>query len=236
MKKSTFRGFTLIELLVVIAIIAILAAILFPVFARAREAARTSTCRSNLKQISLGMLMYAQDYDETLGRGWIAAANCPGCQTWYDYLQPYIKNLQISRCPSSPRRSDRANYGFYNSMANRSLADIKAPAGTVLFCDSTNVGTSPSLNPEQWSEVGGSDWEVAYGRNYVNNNAGGGEWLNTGSSRARRPIGRHSGTCTVGFADGHVKSFNIKALVGPIVGSRPEGYTYGHRDNNWDDQ
>lgn len=236
MRKSYSRGFTLIELLVVIAIIAILAAILFPVFARAREAARTSTCRSNLKQISLGMLMYAQDYDETLGRGWTAAANCPGCQTWYDYLQPYIKNTQLPRCPSSARRTDRANYGFYDALANRPLAALKAPAGLVLFCDSTNVGTTPSLNAELWREVGGADWQVAYGRSYTNNNSGGGEWLNTGSNRSRRPIGRHNNTCTVGFADGHVKSVNIKALVGPLVGSRPEGYTYGHRDNLWDDQ
>lgn len=89
------RGFTLIELLVVIAIIAILAAILFPVFARAREKARQTSCLSNLKQIGLGALMYAQDYDEILPSGARQEA-----VAWYDIIQPYIKNKQIFVCPS----------------------------------------------------------------------------------------------------------------------------------------
>ena len=88
------RGFTLIELLVVIAIIAILAAILFPVFARAREKARQSSCLSNIKQIGLGNLMYAQDYDERLGiYDWQAA------RMWVA-VGPYVKNTQIFVCPS----------------------------------------------------------------------------------------------------------------------------------------
>lgn len=85
------RGFTLIELLVVIAIIAILAAILFPVFAQARDAARKASCTSNLKQIGLAILMYNQDYDETYP---FAAFNPPG-QTlimWYDLVEPYVKS------------------------------------------------------------------------------------------------------------------------------------------------
>jgi prepilin-type N-terminal cleavage/methylation domain-containing protein/prepilin-type processing-associated H-X9-DG protein len=95
------RGFTLIELLVVIAIIAILAAILFPVFARAREKARTASCQSNLKQAGLGLLMYASDYD-----GCFAAGSQGGCATdatatsWYDTIQPYAKSWQVLRCPS----------------------------------------------------------------------------------------------------------------------------------------
>jgi len=96
------RGFTLIELLVVIAIIAILAAILFPVFSRAREQARKTQCLSNLKQIGNALMMYAQDWDESL----------PVCTTWcnwrdpvnnlqyYVRLQPYIKNWQVWACPS----------------------------------------------------------------------------------------------------------------------------------------
>lgn len=111
---KTRRGFTLIELLVVIAIIAILAAILFPVFARAREKARQSSCQSNLKQIGLAYAMYAQDYDERLPRGvgYIAVgtpADPPGTNTvyglqgeFYITLAPYIKNEQIFNCPSSP--------------------------------------------------------------------------------------------------------------------------------------
>jgi prepilin-type N-terminal cleavage/methylation domain-containing protein len=96
------RGFTLIELLVVIAIIAILAAILFPVFARARESARRSACLSNMKQIGLGLAMYMQDYDQTFPPGgpkvWEAGKNVRNLLA--TQLQPYTKNDQIFRCPS----------------------------------------------------------------------------------------------------------------------------------------
>ena len=118
------RGFTLIELLVVIAIIAILAAILFPVFARAREAARKATCLSNLKQIALAALMYAQDYDEVLptasANGWRCSAHAVDPANQYttdwtglgsldfwqlpDLLTPYIKSLDIFNCPTLVRR------------------------------------------------------------------------------------------------------------------------------------
>jgi prepilin-type N-terminal cleavage/methylation domain-containing protein len=91
-------GFTLIELLVVIAIIAILAAILFPVFARAREQARKTTCASNCRQIGLGLMMYAQDYDETLVMRYYG-----NNLSWKDALEPYIKSQGVYRCPSNPR-------------------------------------------------------------------------------------------------------------------------------------
>jgi prepilin-type N-terminal cleavage/methylation domain-containing protein/prepilin-type processing-associated H-X9-DG protein len=91
-------GFTLIELLVVIAIIAILAAILFPVFAQAREKARQASCLSNSKQVALAVTMYVQDYDETFPFG-IPNWDWP-VQTWQSNVQPYIKNLQIWLCPS----------------------------------------------------------------------------------------------------------------------------------------
>lgn len=86
------RGFTLIELLVVIAIIAILAAILFPVFAQAREKARQTTCLSNLKQVGLGVLMYTQDYDETFPLGSYLLGTMTAAVTWQDLCEPYIKS------------------------------------------------------------------------------------------------------------------------------------------------
>jgi prepilin-type N-terminal cleavage/methylation domain-containing protein/prepilin-type processing-associated H-X9-DG protein len=96
------RGFTLIELLVVIAIIAILAAILFPVFAKAREKARQASCLSNNKQLCLAVLSYAQDYDEKLPQGYIY--ELPGdtnwlC-SWMQLVMPYTKNVQLMVCPS----------------------------------------------------------------------------------------------------------------------------------------
>jgi len=117
MYPKSRRAFTLIELLVVIAIIAILAAILFPVFARAREASRKTTCASNLKQIMTGMLMYAQDYDEKFMAGKTNCSHGP-FDSWTQggmgvddfhmqafffayHVQPYIKNTGVFHCPSA---------------------------------------------------------------------------------------------------------------------------------------
>ena len=136
------KGFTLIELLVVIAIIAILAAILFPVFARAREKARQTSCLSNLKQIALANLMYAQDYDGRLGSWRITVpAGTPNAETgdgtprlyWYWTLQPYMKNQQLLVCPSkrpfaSACRGNRGGYGGIYYDAFVLLPEMKYPA------------------------------------------------------------------------------------------------------------
>jgi prepilin-type N-terminal cleavage/methylation domain-containing protein len=107
MRRTGWRiGFTLIELLVVIAIIAILAAILFPVFAQARDKARGSACLSNMKQIGTGVYMYLQDYDETypLNRFDMVGVCCnckPSGYTWKEAINPYVKNIGIWVCPSA---------------------------------------------------------------------------------------------------------------------------------------
>jgi prepilin-type N-terminal cleavage/methylation domain-containing protein/prepilin-type processing-associated H-X9-DG protein len=110
------NGFTLIELLVVIAIIAILAAILFPVFAQAREKARQTMCLSNSRQMGLAVQMYTQDYDEVLPT--VRMMGTPG-ESWIKLIQPYVKNELLRRCPSdnSPAWNDTQNpritsYGF----------------------------------------------------------------------------------------------------------------------------
>ena len=129
------RGFTLIELLVVIAIIAILAAILFPVFAKAREKARQSSCSSNLKQLAVGHLMYAQDYDEMF------VFNCRVGVTnsyWIYPIAPYLKNQQIYICPSTNAWSlgyARVIGGAYSSTP-ATQGGIDRPAERVLMADS----------------------------------------------------------------------------------------------------
>jgi prepilin-type N-terminal cleavage/methylation domain-containing protein/prepilin-type processing-associated H-X9-DG protein len=109
------KGFTLIELLVVIAIIAILAAILFPVFAQAREKARAISCESNMKQIALGVIQYDQDYDENFPTQQNPGGNnnYDYQQTWVTSVQPYIKSYGVFACPDDPRTlptQGQANY------------------------------------------------------------------------------------------------------------------------------
>ncbi|HAZ64219.1 MAG TPA: hypothetical protein DCZ72_11510 [Armatimonadetes bacterium] len=124
------RGFTLIELLVVIAIIAILAAILFPVFAKAREKARQASCSSNEKQIALAIMQYSQDYDEMYPRGYTT----PPARDWKSDCEPYIKNTQVFRCPSVPAQGSGYGYSWWMATSTgRPLAQIDMPARTCLF-------------------------------------------------------------------------------------------------------
>ena len=168
--RSRISGFTLVELLVVIAIIAILAAILFPVFARARENARRSSCQSNLKQIGLGVLQYAQDYDEIMvpawlegscsaGQGWQPTYSTGfGCNSgtnggnfkWMDLIQPYVKSEQIFNCPSAPSsiplysQANGNKYGSYAAnLGYRSSGDSKNPPFS--FYTTTTTGSSQSV-------------------------------------------------------------------------------------------
>ncbi len=165
------RGFTLIELLVVIAIIAILAAILFPVFARAREKARAASCLSNLKQLDLGCAMYSQDFDEKYVPKCLDRTAADMSRYWYNLVQPYIKNQQVFRCPSHAWTGGKCSCGAgedrpaapsydmpcsgagsNSSMGiiggGRSDAEVLAPASTIYFSDIYCSATTMTTNAD----------------------------------------------------------------------------------------
>jgi prepilin-type N-terminal cleavage/methylation domain-containing protein/prepilin-type processing-associated H-X9-DG protein len=229
-------GFTLIELLVVIAIIALLAAILFPVFARARENARKSTCQNNLKQISVGVLQYIQDYDErypysvqtTAGCSWGTCENMNPADPdynrpdlpfgvyqkrrigWQHLALPYVKNGQIFKCPSS---SWNSNQGTGN--------DNTQQVGQNYYI---NREISGSYNSPQNSKVASDlSWSAAtiligeapnYGGVGCESNwTDGWGWTDGHDTLlTRNALNRHLDGSNYAFADGHVKFYSQESL------------------------
>ncbi len=209
------KGFTLIELLVVIAIIAILAAILFPVFARAREKAKQTSCLSNLKQIGLGATMYVTDYNDfTFGHiagyrystdpvwPWPAPY-----YMWHQQMYPYVKNIQIFTCPSmpnyyldtqpdgSPAYDSTLGYGmnyevtyFYRAL---NMSDFTRPAQTIWFADCKYYVCYPAYYTFTYPE------NATYGLN----------------GPARIDI-RHNDGVNLAFFDGHAKWMNRSTIEG----------------------
>lgn len=190
------KGFTLIELLVVIAIIAILAAILFPVFAKAREKARQTSCLSNLKQIGLGCMMYCQDYDDVMPATVMWKPDYSWGLSWPGALLPYVKNDQLFVCPSAPKTAEwcddthtydtswsatgwasppLVSYIFNGNVARISLGVLSVPAETIAFSDGV------------WVDSGGYTTRI---------------------SRAAR----HNGGCNLAYCDGHAKWQGLMAL------------------------
>ncbi|MGD9494785.1 MAG: DUF1559 domain-containing protein [Armatimonadota bacterium] len=209
---SARRGFTLIELLVVIAIIAILAAILFPVFARAREKARQTACLSNTKQIGLGLQMYVQDNDERLPRHYFPTTMLvplpDGSGTWNymiwtQMIFPYVKNSDLFRCPSNAENLNWASVTTYNYAYNyyghgylnhATLASIRYPA-ELLFCLD---GSSYIANP--WPSTGQRPDRS------LRTNPGGHYYIDAVKAW-------HNDGCNCVMADGHAKWYQYDFII-----------------------
>ncbi len=224
-KGTTRKAFTLIELLVVIAIIALLAAILFPVFARARENARKSSCLNNMKQLGIGALQYIQDYDErypwamydlpTTDASYNTPDNPLGVQQkrrigWQHLLVPYAKSGQIFKCPSASwgqnqgTGNDNTQQVGMHYYINREVsgayngATNSRNASDLSFSAATIlIGEAPT-----YAGIGAeSNWTDGWGWT-----DGHDEMLN------RQSLGRHLGGANYAFADGHVKWFSEETL------------------------
>jgi len=222
-KNAKQKGFTLIELLVVIAIIAILAAILFPVFARARENARRASCLSNLKQMGLGTMMYVQDYDDTYPNAEeLKSDGSTVLAYWSTTIQPYVKSTQLFRCPSTSSTSTlNGNYGanalvFITQRSGNDLTNhlgYQALKMSQVVSASTTYMLMDAGNYEVWAREAHRN---TYGWGYIPGvGQYGGDCGKATSSIQNDDCesGRHFGGVNVAFADGHAKWLKSSILL-----------------------
>jgi prepilin-type N-terminal cleavage/methylation domain-containing protein/prepilin-type processing-associated H-X9-DG protein len=228
--RSNGRGFTLIELLVVIAIIAILAAILFPVFAQAREKARGAACLSNIKQLGLGLQMYAQDYDEMLPNHAqdtdnFLAPNAPA--NWAKGLQSYVRNTQIFSCPSAPLAQGYKTQPAMNSYQGNAV---------VLSAQGTTLARIPNPADIVFCQENFFNWPVIWNRPaQVKLNPPAFQYWHLVDCRAQfagAPVlpdgcveqynSRHFAGGNIVFADGHAKYKNFRTVRSGDFGLLPD--------------
>lgn len=213
--SNSKEAFTLIELLVVIAIIAILAAILFPVFATAREKARTTACLSNEKQMGLAVIQYIQDYDETAPNGSDGWGN--GCG-WAGELYPYVKSTAAFLCPDDTGKGDVVSYGYNSNCVRqqsssggaafpgntgRLMKEFNIPAKTVLFFEVTG-SKGYRIDVPQYSSANSAD--IA-----PNGGDPGGYWGNSPSGYGMLNLSSPNGAFENGSGGG------LRYATGPMI-------------------
>lgn len=198
--RDRFRGFTLVELLVVIGIIAVLTAILFPVFTSVRKAARRTACLSNLRQLVQAQKMYSDDHDRGLvpARSWNGDRSSLG-STWCVILQPYMKSTQLLLCGAddAPQQVDRSQDLPHSYGINYNLTFNSAYAGVPFVYSMSSVQRTSDLLI--FFDLVSS--AKAMGASYYTHRTG-------------RMATRHGGRCNVGFLDGHAKPMLPKETEG----------------------
>ncbi len=212
--QSKKIAFTLIELLVVIAIIAILAAILFPVFARARENARRSSCQSNEKQIGIAQLQYLQDYDE---KYMVQDETTTPKYLWFTPLQPYIKSLQVFRCPSA---TDTQHSSTITDPTNPNYTPSDYVANGFFARGTSQAAFSDVAEQIMTAERADNQSDIDYH-----------SWSASPAEFADHIAqNRHFDGSNYLFADGHVKWMHWSQTIAPI-GNSPQGVGMHNRDS-----
>jgi prepilin-type N-terminal cleavage/methylation domain-containing protein/prepilin-type processing-associated H-X9-DG protein len=245
------RAFTLIELLVVIAIIGILASLLLPALARAKEKAKTIKCINNLRQVTLATLMYGSEFNDYIVLFYDDARPTPADawwnpgsvgMLWHDALRPYMTTTNVIACPSIAPQTNY--YGAFGIAMNHpdiggwrsnpdKLTAIKIPSDTVPYADAGFIANPTERNPDLWVEKPGM--QQFYYRTP----------RNTGyyDDDPERAFNRHNGRCDAGFADGHVAGIKVslmgfqyfpgKTAAGKVATGNPKWGGNGLYDPRW---